>query len=77
MWEKNPIKSNGQNYHMEEKEGKAKERPNNAQPKGTKEGRELVLLVVGSYFTQRPFNVTRMQIMKYNSIRRSRTKISC
>jgi hypothetical protein len=36
---------------------KAKERPTNAQPEGTKEGRELIPLMVGSYFIHSPFNV--------------------
>jgi hypothetical protein len=35
---------------------KAKERPTYAQPEGTKGGRELVPLVVGSYLTHNPFN---------------------
>jgi hypothetical protein len=34
--------------------GKAKERPKDAQHVGTKEGRELVPLVVGSYLTHNP-----------------------
>jgi len=37
--------------------GKAKERPKNKEPIGTIEGRELVPLVVGSYFTHNPSNV--------------------
>jgi hypothetical protein len=49
-------KSNGWNYHVEDK-GKAKERPKNQEPIGTIEGRELVPLVVGNYFTHNPFNV--------------------
>jgi len=57
--------------------GKAKERPKDVQPVGTKEGRELVLFVVGNYFTHRAFNVTHMQIMKLNNNRRFRTNISC
>jgi hypothetical protein len=57
--------------------GKAKERPKNVQLVGTKEGRKLVLIVVGNYLTHHPFNVTRMQIMKPNSNRRFRTNISC
>jgi hypothetical protein len=57
--------------------GKAKERPKDAQATRTKEGRELVLFMVGNYFTQHPFNVTRIQFMKYNNIRRSRTNIPC
>ncbi len=41
-------------------ERKAKERPTNAQPEGTKEGRELVPLMVGSYLTHNLFNVACM-----------------
>jgi len=65
--------------------GKAKEKPkesafsqiNSTQPARTKEGRELVPFVVGSYFTHNLFNVVYMQIMKSNNNRRSRTNISC
>jgi hypothetical protein len=39
---------------------KAKERPKDAQPIRTKEWRELVLLVVGRYFTHKPSNVACM-----------------
>jgi hypothetical protein len=43
-------------------------RPKDAQPAGTeKKGRELVPLVVGSYLTHGPSNVTCMQIMRSNS----------
>jgi len=35
--------------------GKAKERPKDAQPAGTKEGRELVPLVAGKPFHPQPF----------------------
>jgi hypothetical protein len=35
--------------------GKAKERPKDAQPMGTKRRKKLVPLVVGSYFAPRPF----------------------
>jgi hypothetical protein len=38
-------------------------------------GRKLIPLVVGSYFTHSLSNVTRMQIVKSNSNRRSRTNI--
>jgi hypothetical protein len=39
--------------------GKTKERPKDNQPRGTKKkGRELVPLVVGSYLTHGPSNVT-------------------
>jgi hypothetical protein len=39
---------------------KAKERPTDAQPEGTKEGRELVPLMVGSYLSHSLFNVACM-----------------
>jgi hypothetical protein len=39
---------------------KAKERPTYAQPKGTKEGKELIPLVVGSYLTHNLINVACM-----------------
>jgi hypothetical protein len=55
---------------------KAKERPKDVQLAKPKEGRELVPLVVGNYFTHNPFNVTSMQIVKFDSSRRSRTSIS-
>jgi hypothetical protein len=47
--------------------GKAKKRPKNTQPItiGTKEGRDLVPLVVGIYLTYRPSNVTCMQISNF------------
>ncbi len=51
---------------------KAKERPKDAQPTRTKKGRELVPLVVGSYLTHGPSNVTNMQIMKSNNNGRSK-----
>jgi hypothetical protein len=44
--------------------GKAKERPKYAQHARTKKGRKLVLLMVGSYLTHGPSNVTCMQIMR-------------
>jgi hypothetical protein len=40
--------------------GKAIERPTCTQPIGTKEGKKLVSLVVGSYFTHNPSNVACM-----------------
>jgi hypothetical protein len=46
--------------------GKVKERSKDAQLVGTKKGKKLVFLVLGSYFTHRPFNVTCMQIVKFN-----------
>jgi len=57
--------------------GQAKERPKDARPTRTEEGREIVPLVVGSYLTHNPSNVAYMQIMKSNNNRRSRTSISC
>jgi hypothetical protein len=46
-------------------------------PHEPKKGRELILLVVGSYFTHNPSNVTYMQIVISNSNGRSRTNITC
>jgi hypothetical protein len=46
--------------------GKVKERPKDLQPAGTKEGRELIPLVVGSYLTHSPPYVARMQIPKWS-----------
>ncbi len=59
--------------------GKVKERPKDRQPTGTKEGRELIPLVVGtkegreliplvvgSYLTHSPSYVARMQIPKWS-----------
>jgi hypothetical protein len=43
-----------------ETKGKAKERQKDAPLERTKEGRELVLLMVGYYFTHNPSNVVRM-----------------
>jgi hypothetical protein len=56
--------------------GKAKERLKDAQPARTKEGRELVPFVVGSYLTHNPSNVANMQIVKSNNNKRSKTSIS-
>jgi hypothetical protein len=50
-------------------------RPKDAQPTRTKERRELIPLMVGSYFTHNLSNVTHMQIMTSNSNRKSRTNI--
>jgi len=62
--------------HEIEKEGQ--ERLEHKQPIGIKkERRELVPLVVGSYLTHNPSNVTYMQIMKFNNNGRSRTSICC
>jgi hypothetical protein len=43
-----------------ETKGKAQERQKDAPLERTKEGRELVLLMVGYYFTDNPSNVVRM-----------------
>ncbi len=71
---KNSIKTDGRNHHVEDKrEGQRKAK--SAQPEGTKEGKELVPLMVGIYFTHNPSNVTYMQIIS-NSNRRPRASIS-
>jgi hypothetical protein len=56
--------------------GKAKERPKDDQLAKTKQRKELIHFVVGSYFTHGPYNVTCMQIVKFNSNGRSRTCIT-
>ncbi len=56
--------------------GKVKEMPKDTQHARTKEGRKLVLLMVGSYFTQNPSNVVYNQIMKFNNNRQPKTNIS-
>jgi hypothetical protein len=38
--------------------GKAKKEPKDALPTRSKEGRELIFLMVGNYFTHSPSNVT-------------------
>jgi hypothetical protein len=55
---------------------RAKERPKEVQPEGTKEGRGLILLVVRNYFTYNLSNVANMRIVKSNNNRRCRTNIS-
>jgi hypothetical protein len=57
--------------------GKGKERPKDAQSTRTKEGRELIVFVVGIYFTHNLFNVACMQIVRSNSNKRYKTNISC
>jgi hypothetical protein len=42
-----------------------------------KKGNELVFLVVGSYLTHSPFNVTCMQIVRSNNNGRFKTNITC
>jgi hypothetical protein len=56
-----------------------KERPKDVQPARTKkkEGRELVLLVVGNYFTHNLSNVVCIQIVRFNNNERSRISITC
>jgi hypothetical protein len=57
----------GQNHHK----GNKKERPKKGQkmnnPQDPKKGKELVLLMVGSYLTHGPFNVTYIQIVRCNN----------
>jgi hypothetical protein len=44
--------------------------------KNQKKRRELIPLVVGTYLTHNPYNVTYMQIMKSNNNGRSKTNIT-
>ncbi len=50
-------KPHGQNHHMDDK----KEGQKDAKPIGTKEGKELVLLMVGNHLIYSPSNVTYKQ----------------
>jgi hypothetical protein len=56
--------------------GEAKEKPKDSQLAGIKERRELVPLVVGSYFTHSPSNVASMQIVRSDNKTLFRTSIS-
>jgi hypothetical protein len=56
--------------------GKAKKRPKVVQPTSTKERKELVPLMVGSYLTHNPSNLACMQIVRSNNDRRFKTSIS-
>jgi hypothetical protein len=61
----------------EAKRGRLKKSQKTHNLKGPKKGRKLVFLVVGSYFTHGPFNVTYMQIVGFNSSGRFKTNITC
>jgi len=61
---------------MQKTKGKAKKRPQDVQPRGVKEGKELVPLMVESYFTHNLSNVICMQVVRSNNNRRPRTSIS-
>jgi hypothetical protein len=56
-------------------EGKKKgQKTHNSQE--PKKGKKLVLIMIRSYFTHGPFNVTYMQIMKSNNNGRFKTSIT-
>jgi hypothetical protein len=62
MSKKSNKKLDGWNHHMEDKrEGQRKVKKMH-NPGGTKEGRELVPLMVGNYLTHNPSNATCMHI---------------
>jgi hypothetical protein len=61
---------------MPKTKGKAKKRSKEAHQRGIKEGRELVPLMVESYFTHNLSNVICMQIVRSNNNRRPKTSIS-
>jgi hypothetical protein len=56
---------------------KATEKSKDKQCARTKEGKDLIPLTVGNYFTHNPFNVAFMQIVKSNNNKKSKTSISC
>jgi hypothetical protein len=66
---KNPIKDRWPEPSPRRKKGKAKERPKDAQPIGTKK-RETII-----YLTHIPSNVTYMQIVRFYNNGRSRTSM--
>ncbi len=72
LQQKNPIKIDGWNHHTKDKREGQRKVKKCAQLARTKEGRELVPLVIRSYLTHNPFNVTFIQIMRFNSNSRFR-----
>jgi hypothetical protein len=57
--------------------GKARERPKDTQPTRTKEGKERASMFRGrKLFHHSSFNVTCMQIVRFNSNKRYKTSIS-
>jgi len=58
------------------RETKREGQKKDTQPIGTKKGRKLVLLMVRTYLTHNPLNVTCMQIMRFNCNGRSRISIT-
>ncbi len=62
---------------MRKTKWKAKERSKDAQPTGIEEGRELVLVMVRSYLTHSPFNVTFVQTVSFNNNKRPIINICC
>jgi len=74
-YEKKPIKLMVETITWKIK-GKARERPKDTQPTRTKEGKERVCFVVGSYFTTALLNVTCMQIVRFNNNKKYKTSIS-
>jgi hypothetical protein len=73
---KGRIKDCGKNHQRGDKKGRPKEGQKTNSLQEPKEWRELVPLVVGSYHTHNPFNVTSMQIVRSSSNGRSRTCIT-
>jgi hypothetical protein len=74
----NPIKDQWPEPSQGRQKGKAKGKPKDAQPLGTKKrrGRELVPLMGGSYLTHSPSNVTIVQIVRFNNNEMFRTSIT-
>jgi hypothetical protein len=58
------------------REGQRKAKRHTARRKTERKGRELVPIVVGSYLTHGPSNVTCIQIVRSNNNGRSRTIIT-
>jgi hypothetical protein len=61
---------------MGDKKGRPKKGQKMNSPQEPKKGRKLIPFVIGSYFTHGSFNVTYMQIVRFNSNGRPRTSIT-
>jgi len=73
---RNPIKTPWPEPSHGQQKGRPKKGQEEAKLRGIEERKELVLLMVGNYFTHSPSKVTSMQIMSSNSNRMFRTSIS-
>jgi hypothetical protein len=71
-----PKNIDGRNHYKGDKKGRPKKGQKMHNLQESKKGRELVLFIVGNYFTHNPSNVAYMQIVRSNSNGKSRTNIT-